>query len=284
MFAIAEEVPGIINLGIGQPSFDTPERIRDAAKRALDEGYTRYPPARGFMDLRQAISLKLRTENGIDADPESDIFVRVGAMQGIFNTILHLINPGDEVLVMDPGYDYYSQIGLFGGTAVPVPVTEANGFHVDPADIRKAITPKTKMLILNSPSNPTGAVIERATLVEIARIAQKNGIFVLSDEPYERIVFDDRKHVSIASLPGMKELTISVYTLSKTYAMTGWRVGYVAAPKPSSMRWKRSWSTRFRVSPRLCKGLRLRQSRALRHAWRRWCVITPPHGNAPGRG
>jgi aminotransferase len=232
MFALAEEVEGIVNLGIGQPSFDTPSFIREAAKRALDEGYTRYPPARGFMDLRQAISTKLRAENGFEADPSDEIFVAVGAMQGIFNAILHLVDPGDEVLVMDPGYDYYSQIGLFGGIAVPVAVRESNGFRVDPDDIRRAITNKTKMMIVNSPSNPTGALIDRPCLEEIARIARKHGILVLSDEPYERIVFEGKEHVSIASLEGMKELTVSVYTLSKTYAMTGWRVGYVAGPKP----------------------------------------------------
>jgi len=232
MFAIAEEVPGIVNLGIGQPSFDTPPFIREAAKRALDEGYTRYPPARGFLDLRQAISAKLRAENGIEADPAAEIFVAVGAMQGIFNAILHLVDPGDEVLVMDPGYDYYSQIGLFGGVAVPVPVRESNGFRVDPDDIRRAVTNRTKMLILNTPSNPTGAVVDRTSLREIARISRANGFLVLSDEPYEKIMFDGTRHVSIGSLEGMRDLTISVYTLSKTYAMTGWRVGYVAAPKP----------------------------------------------------
>jgi aminotransferase len=232
MFALADEIPGIVNLGIGQPQFPTPEFIRDAAKTALDQGYTRYPPARGFMDLRQAIARKLKRENQLIADPAEEIFVGVGAMQGIFNTVLHLVDPGDEVLVMDPGYDYYSQIGLFGGVAVPVRVTEGNGFRVDPDDIRKAITKKTKLLILNTPSNPTGALVELPALQEIARIAQKHGILVLSDEPYEQIVFDGRRQVSIASLPGMRELTISVYTLSKTYAMTGWRVGYVAAPKP----------------------------------------------------
>jgi aminotransferase len=232
MFALADEIPGIVNLGIGQPSFPTPEFIRDAGKAALDQGYTRYPPARGFMDLRQAIARKLLRENKITADPAEEIFVSVGAMQGIFNAVLHLVDPGDEVLVMDPGYDYYSQIGLFGGAAVPVRVTEENGFRVDPDDIRKAVTKKTKLLILNTPSNPTGALVELPALKEIARIAQEHEILVLSDEPYEHIVFDGRRQVSIGSLPGMRELTISVYTLSKSYAMTGWRVGYVAAPKP----------------------------------------------------
>ena len=231
MFALADEIPDVINLGIGQPDFDTPEFIREAAKKALDEGYTRYPPAAGFRDLREAIARKLKRENNIIADPYTEIFVSVGAMQGVFNSILNLVNPGEEVIVIDPGYDYYSQIGLFGGEAVSIPVLEENLFKVAPADIKKAITKKTKLVIINSPANPTGAIIDEETLIEISKIAQHYGIFVLSDEAYENIIFDGKKHVSIGSFDGMKDLTISLYTLSKTYAMTGWRVGYVVANK-----------------------------------------------------
>ncbi len=232
MFALADEIDDVVNLGIGQPDFDTPAFIREAAKEAMDDGYTRYPPAKGFADLRRAIAGKLKTENGIDADPDTEIFVSVGAMQGIFNTCLHMLESGDEVIVIDPGYDYYSQIRLFGGLPVRVPVYEENRFKVDPDDIRKAVTPKTKLMIINTPSNPTGAMFDAESLEGIARIAQKENIYVLSDEPYEHIVFDGREHVSIGAMEGMKDLTISAYTLSKSYAMTGWRVGYVAAPKP----------------------------------------------------
>ena len=232
MFALADEVPGVVNLGIGQPDFDTPVHIREAAKKAMDEGFTRYPPAKGFRDLRDAIAEKLRAENGIEADPASEIFVAVGAMQVIFNTMLHLVSPGEEVIVIDPGYDYYSQIRLFGGVPVPVPVREENGFKLDPADVRRAVTDRTKVMILNTPGNPTGAMFDEADLKELAEIAREREIFILSDEPYEHIVFDGRRHVSIGALPGMKDLTISAFTLSKTYAMTGWRVGYAAAPKP----------------------------------------------------
>ena len=231
MFALADEIPGVINLGIGQPDFDTPDFIREAAKKALDEGYTRYPPAAGFKDLREAIARKLKRENHIIADPHSEIFVSVGAMQGVFNSALNLVNPEEEVIVIDPGYDYYSQIGLFGGVAVPISVFEDNHFKADPADIKKAITRKTKLIIINSPSNPTGAIIDEEILIEISKIAQHYGIFVLSDEAYEHIIFDGKKHVSIGSFDGMKDLTISIYTFSKTYAMTGWRVGYVVANK-----------------------------------------------------
>ena len=232
MFALADEVPGVVNLGIGQPDFDTPVHIREAAKQALDQGFTRYPPAKGFRDLRNAIAEKLRAKNGIEADPASEIFVAVGAMQVIFNTMLHMVSPGEEVIVIDPGYDYYSQIRLFGGVPIRVPVRKENGFKLDPADVRRAVTDKTKVMILNTPGNPTGAMFDEADLKELAKIAQEREIFILSDEPYEDIIFDGRKHVSIGALDGMKDLTISAFTLSKTYAMTGWRVGYAAAPKP----------------------------------------------------
>ena len=231
MFALADEIPDIVNLGIGQPDFDTPEFIRNAAKQALDDGYTRYPPAKGFADLRQIIAKKLAGENGIIADPDTEIYVAVGAMQVIFNTCLHMLNTGDEVIVVDPGYDYYSQIRLFGGVPIPVPAYESNQFKIDPADIQAAVSDKTKLIIINTPSNPTGAIFDEEILRAIAKMAIKYDIWVLSDEPYEHILFDGQRHFSLASVDGMKERTISAYTLSKSYAMTGWRVGYTAAPK-----------------------------------------------------
>ena len=230
MFALADEIPDVVNLGIGQPDFDTPEFIRDSAKLSLDKGYTRYPPAKGFADLRQAIAVKLKRENNIIADPDSEIFVAVGAMQVIFNSCLHLLNTGDEVIVVDPGYDYYSQIRLFGGVPVTVPARESNRFKVDPADIKAAITDKTKLMIINSPSNPTGAIFDEEILRAIAQLAMEHDLIVLSDEPYEHILFDGHQHVSIGSFDGMSERTISAFTLSKSYAMTGWRVGYTVAP------------------------------------------------------
>jgi aminotransferase len=231
MFALADKIDGVVNLGIGQPDFDTPVHIRDAAKTALDQGYTRYPPASGFADLRAVVAKKLAQENKIQADPDAEIFISVGAMQGIFNIMLHLLNTGDEVLVVDPGYDYYSQIRLFGGVPVRIAAREENRFKIDPEEVEKAITPKTKAFILNTPSNPTGAIFDREILQQVAAICQKHGIMVISDEPYEHILFDNNEHVSIASLDGMQDLTVSIYTLSKSYAMTGWRVGYVAAHK-----------------------------------------------------
>ena len=231
MFAMADKIEGVTNLGIGQPDFDTPVHIRDAAKKGLDQGYARYPPAAGFQDLREAVARKVEAENKLQADPDSEIFISVGAMQGIFNVMLHLVNPGDEVIVVDPGYDYYSQIRLFGGVPVRVAVKEENRFKLDPKDVKKAVTLKTKAIILNTPSNPTGAVFDRESLEQIAAICKEHEIMVISDEPYEHILFDGNEHVSIGSLDGMKDLTVSIYTLSKSYAMTGWRVGYVVADK-----------------------------------------------------
>ncbi len=231
MFAMADKIPDVVNLGIGQPDFDTPAFIRDAAKQALDEGYTRYPPAKGFPDLRQVIAKKLKEENGIVADPDTEIYVAVGAMQVIFNTCLHMLNHGDEVIVIDPGYDYYSQIRLFGGVPVPVAVHESNQFKVDPEDIRAVVTPKTKLMIINTPSNPTGAIFDEEILRNIADMAMEHDIWVLADEPYEHILFDGHRHISIGSFEGMAERTISAFTLSKSYAMTGWRVGYTTAPR-----------------------------------------------------
>jgi aminotransferase len=231
MFAMADKIEGVTNLGIGQPDFDTPIHIRNAAKRGLDQGYTRYPPAAGFQDLREAVAGKVETENKLQADPDSEVFISVGAMQGIFNVMLHLVNQGDEVIVVDPGYDYYSQIRLFGGVPVRVAVKEENLFKIDPEDVKKAVTSKTKAIILNTPSNPTGAVFDRESLERIATICKEHEIMVISDEPYEHILFDGNEHVSIGSFDGMKDLTVSIYTLSKSYAMTGWRVGYVVANK-----------------------------------------------------
>lgn len=231
MFAMADQIEGIVNLGIGQPDFDTPVHIRDAAKQGLDQGFTRYPPAAGFQDLREAVAEKLERENKITADPESEIFISVGAMQGIFNVMLHLVNPGDEVMVVDPGYDYYSQIRLFGGVPVRIPAREENRFKIDPADVKAAITSKTKAIILNTPSNPTGAVFDRDILEQVGALCLEHNIMIISDEPYEHILFDGNQHVSIGALPGLKDITVSIYTLSKSYAMTGWRVGYVAGHK-----------------------------------------------------
>jgi aminotransferase len=222
----------VISLAAGQPDFVTPEHIREYAKKALDEGYTFYPPSPGLPELREAISRKLAEKNSIEADPKSEIIVTVGGKQGVFSTILTLINPGDEVIMADPSWVTYDPcVRLAGGRIVPVPVYERDQFRLMPEAISRAITSKTKLVIINSPNNPTGSVLREEDLKGIADLARDKDLFVLSDEIYEYLIYDDLKHFSIASLPGMKERTITVNGFSKAYSMTGWRLGYLVGPK-----------------------------------------------------
>lgn len=231
MFNLAARVPEAVDLSVGQPHFETPRHIVEAAKQALDEGNTWYTPGMGIPSLREAISRKIWNENGIRADPATEIIVTVGATEGNILAMLVAADPGDEVIIADPSYtNYEGQIRVVNGTPVKVPVLESHDFKIDPGDVEKVIGNKTTLLIINSPANPTGAVLHRADLEAIAAIAERHDLFVLSDEAYERLIYDEVAHVSIASLPGMKERTISVFTFSKTYAMTGWRLGYVVGP------------------------------------------------------
>ena len=229
--ALAEEIPGVINLAIDHSDFETPKFIREAVKKALDDGYAEYQPTRGFMDLRESITAKLKTKNNIDADPDTEVLVAAGTSPVVFSACRHFIEAGDEVIMVDPGFDYGSDIQLFGGIPVRVPAYQTNGFIVDPDDIRSSVTDRTKMIIINTPANPTGAVLDKAVLTEIAKIAREHNLWILSDETYEHIIFNGKKHISIGSLDGMKDRTISTYSLSMSYAMAGWDVGYVAAPQ-----------------------------------------------------
>lgn len=230
MFNSAERYPGAINLALGEPDFSTPPHILDAASDAMKAGYTHYTPNAGLLELREAIAEKLRRDNGIKADPSTEIIATVGGMGALYLAMLAIINPGDEVLVPDPGFESFKvQVMLSDGTPVPLPLKEENAFAIDPNDIVDQITPKTKALIINSPSNPTGACMREKELRSIAQIAYEHNLTVISDEAYEKILYDGAKHISIASLPDMRERTISVYTFSKTYAMTGWRIGYAVA-------------------------------------------------------
>ncbi len=229
--ALAEEIPGVINLAMDQSDLETPEFIRKAVKKALDDCYAGNLPIRGFMDLREAIAAKLKAENNINADPDSEILVAAGTTPIVFSACRHLIEAGDEVIVVDPGFDYGTHVQLFGGIPVRVPAYESNGFKVDPDDIRSSVTEKTKLVIINTPANPTGTILGKTVLKEIAKIARKHNLWILSDESYEHIVFDGKKHISIGSLDGMKDRTIFTYSLSTSYAMTAWGVGYAIAPK-----------------------------------------------------
>jgi aspartate/methionine/tyrosine aminotransferase len=222
----------IISLAAGQPDFVTPQHIREYAKKALDDGYTFYPPSNGVPELREAISKKVAEENGINVNPESEIIVTVGGKQGVFSAILTLVDSGDEVIVADPSWVTYEPcVRLAAGKIIPVPVHEKNEFRLSAEDVMKAVTRKTKLIIINSPNNPTGSILRKEDLEKIAKVACEKDLFVLSDEIYEYLVYDGLKHCSIASLPGMRERTITANGFSKAYSMTGWRLGYLVGPR-----------------------------------------------------
>jgi len=219
----------VINLSFGEPDFQTPQYIKDAAKQALDEGFTFYTPVPGYLDLRQAICDKLKRDNHLDYKP-TEIVVSTGAKQSLSNAVLALVNPGDEVIIFSPYWVSYSAIvELAGGVAVPIMGSLENDYKVTAAEFAAAITPRTKLVMYSSPCNPTGAVFSRAELSAIANVlAQHPGIFALADEIYEYINFTG-EHVSLAQFAAVKDQVITVNGFSKGYAMTGWRLGYLAA-------------------------------------------------------
>jgi aspartate aminotransferase len=221
----------VISFGAGEPDFDTPTRIKDAAVRAMQQGHTKYTEVPGIPELRQAICTKLKRDNGLEYEP-ADVLVSCGAKHTLYNLAVALLNPGDEVLVPSPYWvSYPEQARLVDGIPVPVPTDEATGFDLDPDRLRAAVTSRTKLIVLNSPGNPTGAVFSRERLEAVARLAVERKLWVVSDECYESLTFEGR-HVSIASFgPEIKARTIVVNTCSKAYAMTGWRIGYAAGPR-----------------------------------------------------
>ena len=220
----------IIHLQIGEPDFDTPANAREADKRALDEGATNYAPYPGIPQLREAIAEDATARKGFDVTPDR-VFVTVGGKGVMLYAILGLIDPGDEVLVPDPGYPIYESLTRFvGATPVPVPIRMELDFRIDLDELASLVTPKTRMLVINSPANPTGGVLTRTDLEAIAELAIRHDLVVLADEIYGRILYDGTEHVSIASLAGMAERTIVLDGFSKTFAMTGWRLGYAIVP------------------------------------------------------
>ena len=221
----------VINMSVGEPDFNTPEHIKDAAKKAIDENFSRYSPVPGYMDLREAISAKLKRENGLDYGV-NEILVSNGAKQSVCNTIMALVNDGDEVIIPAPYWVSYPQMAkLAGGEPVIVEAGFEQDFKMTPEQLEAAITPKTKLLILCSPSNPTGSVYNEEELRGLADVIKRHeDLYVLADEIYEHINYIG-KHHSIAQIEGMKDRTIVVNGVSKAYAMTGWRIGYIAAPE-----------------------------------------------------
>ena len=219
----------IIHMEIGRPDFDTPHVIKEEAVRSLREGNVHYTSNYGMEELKEAIAEKLKEDNGLEVDPEREILVTAGAVEGSALSMMSLLDAGEEVLIPSPAYSSYHNQALHpGGVPVAVPLRRENAFKPLLCDLEARVTSKTKMLVLNTPHNPTGAVYERAVLEDMAAFAQKHDLLVLSDECYEDFVYEG-EHVSIAGLPGMKERTITVNSTSKAFSMTGWRVGFVSA-------------------------------------------------------
>lgn len=221
----------VINMSVGEPDFNTPDHIKEAAKKAIDENYSRYSPVPGYPDLRKAIAAKLKNENGLDYNI-NEILVSNGAKQSVCNTVMALVNDGDEVIIPAPYWVSYPQmVKLAGGVPVIVNAGFEQDFKMTAQQLEEAITPKTRMLILCSPSNPTGSVYSKEELESLAEVIKKHDdLYVLADEIYEHINYTGR-HASIAQFPGMKERSIIVNGVSKAYAMTGWRIGFIAAPE-----------------------------------------------------
>lgn len=228
--AMLKEGKDVIILAAGEPDFDTPEVIKESAIKAIQAGFTKYTPAAGTVSLKEAICNKLKNDNGLEYKP-ANIVVSCGAKHSLYNLFQVVCTPGDEVLIIAPFWlSYPEMVKLAGGKPVIVQTKKENNFKVTPEEISSKITPKTKVIILNSPSNPAGVVYDKRDLEKIAEICVKNNILMVSDEIYEKILFDGKEHISIASVsPEAKENTVIVNGVSKSYSMTGWRIGYISA-------------------------------------------------------
>ena len=223
MFDLAADYPGAINLCNGEPNFETPEHSKESCIQALREGRTKP----GLPAMRQAVANKYTKQFGRPYDMDN-VMVTIGGVEGIFMALMTILNPGDEVIIPDPAYTcYVGQTLTLGGVPVRVPLYEEHGFRLQAEDLEKAITPKTKAIVITYPSNPLGAVLDRADGEALAKVIEKHNIMVISDEVYEKIIFDGREHFSLAQIESIKDKVLVVNSLSKTYAMTGWRLGYV---------------------------------------------------------
>lgn len=230
-FDMLAEMKDVISLTIGEPDFTTPEPIIRAAIESLEAGETHYTANGGIIELRELISASIRDRYGVDYDPRTELVITIGASEGVDAALRATINPGEEVIYHEPCFVAYAAcIELAGGVPVPVATTAATDFRVTAEMIEAAVTPRTKAIFLGYPNNPTGAVLDRSELDAIARVAERHDLLVLSDEIYERLVYGDHEHTAFSSLPGMRERTVLLGGFSKSYAMTGWRIGWVAAP------------------------------------------------------
>jgi len=231
-FAIAQETPDAINLSVGEPDFTPPKYALDAGWQAAKEGKTHYAPTNGFPELREALAQKAYRDYDLSYDPNSEILITVGGTEAIFLALFGLVNPGDEVLIPNPGFVAYKPMVLLaGGVSVSFPLLEENDFKPSIDDVMSRITNKSRVMILNYPSNPTGTVLSYDEAVALAKIAVERDMIVISDEVYEKIIYDGARHYCFATFPGMRERTLVVNSFSKTYAMTGLRLGFVYGPK-----------------------------------------------------
>jgi aminotransferase len=230
-FDIVSTMKDVISLGIGEPDFTTPTPILEAGIQSLSGGETHYTSNAGILPLRQAVSTQLKKLYKVDYDPATEIMMTVGVSEAFYLALIALVNPGDEVIVPTPCFvSYLPMIELLGAVPVEIPGRMEDNFELDVDAVKAAISPRTKAILLSYPNNPTGAVASRASLLEVAKLAEKHNLVVISDEIYDRLVYGV-EHVCFATLPGMKERTITLGGFSKAYAMTGWRLGYACAPK-----------------------------------------------------
>lgn len=232
MFNLADGMEDVVSFTVGEPDFDTPQHIVDAAIDALKNGEHHYTPNAGILPLRTAISEVISHSHGLSYAPDKEIIVTAGGMEALLLTMLTILNPGDEFILSDPCWTNYSrQVEICSAVPMFVRVNAENGFTFNPDDLERAITPQTKGFLINSPANPTGGIAEKKILQKLAEIAIHHDLYVISDEVYSAIVYEDKKITSIATIPGMKERTVIINSFSKTYAMTGWRVGYAVGPQ-----------------------------------------------------
>lgn len=230
MFDLAQKYDDVVKLTVGEPNFDTPQNIKDAAKKAIDEGYTHYSPNAGLPELREAIA-KEYLKYSRDYTYEN-VMITVGGMEAITMCLIATVNPGDEVIIPDPCFpNYVGQVMVAGAKPVNAPVYEENDFSIKAEDIEKAITPRTKAILLNSPSNPLGSVITKDEIIKIAELVKKYNLIVYSDEVYDKIIFDDFEYFSIAQVPDVRDQVLVINSFSKSHAMTGWRIGYIVGHK-----------------------------------------------------
>ncbi len=231
MYDLAADYPNAIDLTNGEPDFDTPDHIKETAIKAIRDGFTKYGTEAGLYELREAIADKYTSDLKIKHVPENAM-ITAGGVEGILLALMAVLNPGDEVIVPDPTYTcYLSQIHLLGGKLVRVPLYEEHDFILQPDDLEKAITPKTKVVIITNPNNPTGTVMTKEAVEKISGVIEKYNLIVVSDEVYEKIIYDGRKHFSFAQIPETRDKVLVINSFSKTYAMTGWRVGYIVGPE-----------------------------------------------------